>query len=207
MANFEKAIIWLLPQQKKKIDTNVYMLLKARESFVLVIDVQEKLAPAVLGINQVEKNILALLTAANRLAIPVIITEHCANKIGHTVPQLRAMVKEDGAILAKTHFSAQSEPRIAERLAQLERNKAVVVGTETHVCVLQTTLDLIEAGYQPHLMVDGTSSRYQHDKDVAIHRMSAHGVELVTLEMVLFEWLEQGDTELFRELFPLIRNR
>ena len=66
MENFEKAVIWLLPQQKKKIDTNVYMLLKARESFVLVIDVQEKLAPAVLGIDQVEKNLLALLTAANR---------------------------------------------------------------------------------------------------------------------------------------------
>ena len=116
------------------------------------------------------------------------------------------MVQAD-AVVAKTRFSAQSEPWIADRLMQLERNKVVVVGTETHVCVLQTTLDLIDAGYQPHLMVDGTSSRYQHDKDVAVHRMSAHGVELVTLEMVLFEWLEQGDTELFRELFPLIRNR
>ena len=183
------------------------MLLKASESFVLVIDVQEKLAPAVLGIDEVEKNIFALLTAASRLAVPVIVTEHCANKIGHTVPQLRILVKEDNAIVAKTHFSAQSEPKIADRLTQLGRNKVVVVGTETHVCVLQTTLELIEAGYQPHLMVDGTSSRYQQDKDVAIHRMSANGVELITLEMDLFEWLEQGDTELFRELFPLIRNR
>ena len=82
----------------------------------------------------------------------------------------------------------------------------MVAGTESHVCVLQTTIDLKMAGYHPHLMVDGTSSRYQQDKDIAIRRMAAQGVELVTMEMVLFEWLEEGDTRLFRELFPLIRN-
>ena len=91
--------------------------------------------------------------------------------------------------------------------ASLKRNKIVVAGTESHVCVLQTTLDLQKAGYQLHLMVDGTSSRFQQDKDIAVHRMAANGVELVTLEMVLFEWLEEGDTDLFRELFPLIRDR
>jgi nicotinamidase-related amidase len=182
------------------------MLLKANESFVLVIDVQEKLAPAVRGIDQVEKNIVALLIAADRLAVPVVVTEHCAEKIGHTIPTLRNLVTED-AIVHKKRFSAQSEPQIADRFISLRRNKVVVVGTEAHVCVLQTTLDLKKAGFQPHLMVDGTSSRHQLDKDIAIHRMRAHGVELVTMEMVLFEWLEQGDTDRFRDLFPLIRNR
>lgn len=182
------------------------MLLKAHESFVLVIDIQEKLAPAISGIDQVEKNIAALLTAAERLSVPVVVTEHCAEKIGHTIQPLLNLVKKD-AIMHKKRFSAQSEPQIADRFVSLERNKVVVVGTEAHVCVLQTTLDLRKAGFQPHLVVDGTSSRYRQDRDIAIHRMRAHGVELVTMEMVLFEWLEQGDTEEFRELFPLIRNR
>lgn len=182
------------------------MLLRHKESLVLLIDVQEKLAPAILGIDQVEKNIAALLTAADRLAVPVIVTEHCADKIGHTVPKLMALVKKD-AVVHKRRFSAQSEPHIAGRIASLKRKKIVVAGTESHVCVLQTTLNLIKAGYHPHLMVDGTSSRYQQDKDTAIQRMAAKGVELVTMEMVLFEWLEEGDAELFRELFPLIRNR
>jgi nicotinamidase-related amidase len=109
--------------------------------------------------------------------------------------------------MQKKRFSAQSESPISDHFASLKRNKVVVVGTEAHVCVLQTTLDLKKAGYKPHLMVDGTSSRNLLDKDVAINRMHAHGVELVTMEMVLFEWLEQGDTEAFRDLFPLIRNR
>ena len=109
--------------------------------------------------------------------------------------------------MQKKRFSAQSEPPIADHIASLKRNKVVVVGTEAHVCVLQTTLDLKKAGFRPHLMVDGTSSRHQLDKEIAIHRMRAHSVELVTLEMVLFEWLEQGDTGMFRDLFPLIRNR
>jgi nicotinamidase-related amidase len=195
-----------IPESEENRFYELRMLLNTRESFVLVIDVQEKLAPAMLGIDQVEKNIAALLTAADRLAVPVVVTEHCAEKIGHTILLLRNLVKDE-AIMQKKRFSAQSESPIADHLASLKRNKVVVVGTEAHVCVLQTTLDLKKAGYKPHLMVDGTSSRNLLDKDVAINRMHAHGVELVTMEMVLFEWLEQGDTEAFRDLFPLIRNR
>ncbi len=182
------------------------MLLKRNESFVLVIDVQQKLAPAILNIEQVEENIATLLTAANRLAVPVVVTEHCADKIGHTVPSLIALVAED-AVVHKRRFSAQSEPHIADLFASLNRKQIVVVGTESHVCVLQTTLDLIRAGYEPHLVVDGTSSRRQQDKDIAVHRMSTKGVQLVTLEMVMFEWLERGDTKSFWELLPLIRDR
>jgi nicotinamidase-related amidase len=182
------------------------MLLKHDETFVLVIDVQEKLAPAIVDIERVKKNIAALLTAADRLSVPVIVTEHCADKIGHTVPSLKALVRND-AVVHKRHFSAQAEPDIADRLASMNRKKVIVAGTESHVCVLQTTLDMVEAGYDAYLMVDGTSSRYRQDKDTAIHRMSAKGVEPVTLEMVLFEWLERGDTALFQELLPLIRDR
>lgn len=182
------------------------MLLKHNESFVLVIDVQQKLAPAILGIERVEKNIATLLTAAARLAVPVVVTEHCAEKIGHTLPSLNALVAEE-AVVHKSRFSAQSEPHIADRFASLNRKQIVVVGTESHVCVLQTTLDLLEAGYEPYLVVDGTSSRHQQDKDIAVHRMSAKGVQLVTLEMVMFEWLERGDTQKFGELLPLIRDR
>lgn len=182
------------------------MLLKHDQSFVLLIDVQEKLAPAILDIERIEKNIAALLKAADRLTVPVVVTEHCADKIGHTVPSLKALVTED-AVVHKRRFSAQSETHIAERLASMNRKQVVVAGTEAHVCVLQTTLDLVAAGYHAHLMLDGTSSRYRQDKDAAIQRMTAQGVTPVTLEMVLFEWLERGDTELFRELLPLIRDR
>ena len=140
--------------QEKNRSTGAQMLLKPHESFVLVIDVQEKLAPAILGIDRVEKNLATLLPAAGRLAVPAVVTEHCADKIGHTIPPLRQLVKGD-AIVHKKRFSAQSEPLIAERFSSLKRNKIVVVGNEAHVCVLQTTLDLVSAGYHPHLMVDG----------------------------------------------------
>tara|TARA_B100000315_G_scaffold260322_1_gene320856 strand:- start:67 stop:621 length:555 start_codon:yes stop_codon:yes gene_type:complete len=182
------------------------MLLRTQNTFLLVIDMQEQLAPAVLEYDRIEKNVISLLTAAKQLRVPVRVTEHCADKIGHTVRPLRDHVGEK-TVLAKRRFSAYSEPSIATDLDGLNRKAVIIVGIEAHVCVLQTVVDIKEAGYHPYLVVDGTSSRYAEDKEVAIERMAENGAERVTTEMVLFEWLEQADTDDFRKIFPLIRNR
>lgn len=181
------------------------MLMKPSQSFLLVVDVQEKLAPAVDGIDGVIDNIVRLITAAEKLHIPIIFTEHCPDRIGHTVNVLVDLVA-NGSVVEKSRFSAYSETSIAQHFAALNREQVIVAGTEAHVCVLQTAIDLKQAGYQPYLVADGTSSRHLDNKKLAIERMRESDIDIVSTEMVIFEWLERGDTDAFRELLPLIKN-
>ena len=165
---------------------------------------QERLAPAVLEPEQVVASVRRLVTAAQRLQVPVFMTEHCADKIGPLLPELRNLVPED-AVLSKVHFAAAREPGCAMRFAGLGRTAPVIAGMETHVCVLQSALSLKQAGYHPQVVSDAVSSRWALDKETALQRLRDAGVGLVTSEMVIFEWLGRGDDEAFRDLLPLIK--
>jgi len=181
------------------------MLLDRARCFLLIVDMQERLVPAVLERETVVGNALRLVAAAQRLAVPVLMTEHCPAKIGPLVSELRGVVDAD-AILTKVHFAAAREPDCAARFAALGRPLAVLAGTEAHVCVLQSALSLLDAGYRPVVVSDAVSSRKAHDRDIALQRLRDAGVGLVTTEMVIFEWLERGDVPEFRELLPLIKS-
>ena len=170
------------------------MLLDRNDCFLLVVDVQEKLAPAVLEREQVVANAVRLIKGAQRLNVPVLLTEHCADRIGPLLPELRGLVLED-AILPKVHFATAREPACVDRLSGLGRSQCVLAGMETHVCVLQSALSLKKIGYRPHVVSDAVSSRRTHDKDAALARLRDAGVGLVTTEMVIFEWLERGEDE------------
>lgn len=180
------------------------MLLDRKDCFLLVVDVQERLAPAVLQSEEVIANSERLVRAAARLEVPVLMTEHCADKIGPVLAELRQLVPPD-AILPKVHFAAQREAACAARFAEPGRSQCVLAGMETHVCVLQTAVSLKEAGYHPHVAVDAVSSRRAADKEAALARLRDAGVGLVTSEMVIFEWLERGDDAALRDLLPLIK--
>lgn len=181
------------------------MRIAVETSFLLIVDMQEKLAPAIDGIEGVTINAARLMAGASRLGVPVLVTEHYPRGLGHTVPALRAHMPA-GSIIEKIHFSALSEPGCRERLEALGRHQPIVAGTETHVCVLQTTLALKEAGFEPYVAVDAVSSRKAVDREVALDRLRQAGVGFVTTEMVLFEWLARGDTDEFRDLLPLIKS-
>jgi nicotinamidase-related amidase len=181
------------------------MLLDVDQSFLLIVDVQEKLLPAIKNGERVAANIARLIEAATILNVPVLVTEHCPERIGPTVTALREKIS-DGSVLSKVYFSAVAEPGCRKAFAALNRSQAVVCGTEAHVCVLQTTLGLCEAGYRPALVSDGVGSRKDHDREIAIGRMHDGGAEIVTTEMVIFEWLKRGDTDTFRQLLPVIRD-
>ena len=180
------------------------MLLDREDCFLLIVDVQERLAPAVLELGLVVANARRLVAAAQRLKIPVLMTEHCADKIGPLLPELRSLVPED-AILPKAHFAAAREPACAVGFSRLRRAQCVIAGLEAHVCVLQAAISLKEAGYHPHVVSDAVSSRRIGDKEAALARLRDLGVGLVTAEMVIFEWLTRGDDAAFRDLLPLIQ--
>ena len=180
------------------------MLLDREDCFLLIVDVQERLAPAVLERDQVVANARRLVAAAQRLGVPVLMTEHCADKIGPLLPELRSLVRED-QILPKVHFAAAREPACAARFSQLGRAQCVIAGMEAHVCVLQAAISLKEAGYRPHVVGDAVSSRRRGDKESALVRLRDLGVGLVTTEMVIFEWLVRGDDAAFKDLLPVVK--
>ena len=181
------------------------MLVDANQSLLLIIDTQTKLAPAVDGADACLAACRLLLVAARRLDVPILVTEHCSDGVGPTVPALRDHLKP-GEIVEKRHFNGASEPALDHALAASARKTVVVAGMEAHVCVLQTVLGLKAGGYQPVVVADAIASRQPSSRELAISRMRDHGVDIVNAEMVMFEWLKVGDSKAFKDLLPLIKS-
>jgi len=174
------------------------MLIKPDRSTLLLIDLQERLRPAIHEATQVLETSIWLTRVAQRLAIPVICTEQYPQGLGPTSPELRALLPDE-CIVEKIHFSAVADGAVF-RAAGGDRAQFVVAGTEAHVCVQQTVLDLIAAGRRVFVVADAVGSRRSADKTLALERMRGHGADVVSREMVAFEWLQQAGTDLFREL-------
>ena len=169
-------------------------------SRLLVIDLQARLMPAIEGAEAVIANAGRLVAAAGLLGVPVLHTEQNPRGLGPTVPGLGAT---SDTTLAKTNFDATREPGALERLAP-DRD-LVVAGCEAHVCVLQTVLGLLAAGRRVHLVRDALGARRSESRETAILRMARHGAEVVTTEMVVFEWLGTSEHPRFREALALVK--
>ncbi len=184
------------------------MLINRLTSQLLVIDIQEKLAPAVLAPEQVIENTGKLLSAAQRLGVPVTVSEQYPRGLGRTVPQLRDALGNTAVVHEKLAFSCLRAPELANRLASLRaegRHQVIVAGMEAHVCVGQTALDLQAHGYAVFAAADAVSSRKRSSLDLALARMRHAGIQTVDSEMVMFEWLEAAGSEDFKALQPLLK--
>ncbi|MDX1836966.1 hydrolase [Legionella taurinensis] len=172
------------------------MLLKKDDSCLLLIDVQEKLAPFVLESEKTIARCQWLMRLAKELDVPVLISEQYPSGLGSTVKPLQSGDKT----LSKVHFSSWREPLFKDSLTTLARNQVVLIGIEAHVCVLQSAVDLLEAGFQVYVAVDAVSSRHDQDLKYGLKRMKQAGIELVTSEMIFFEWVGQAGTPEFKAL-------
>ena len=180
------------------------MLLDPERSQLLVVDVQERLMPAMHEPERTIAGACRLLRAAAELAVPATVSEQYPKGLGPTLPAV-ADLAPAGSTLAKTHFSCAADPQILARLAACNRPQVVIAGVEAHVCVLQTAIGLAGMGYRPYVVWDAVTSRAPADKAVAERRLAHAGVDLVTGEMVLFEWLGRAGTPAFKALSPLLR--
>lgn len=180
------------------------MLIEASRSALLVVDVQERLLPSMANPDNVITGCRLLLEAAQRLSVPIVVSEQYPKGLGPTVPELESLVPED-AIAEKLHFSCVGDTSLRQRIADLGRDQIVIGGIEAHVCVLQTALGLQQQDLTPFVVEDAVSSRSRDNRDSALARLRANHVETVTTEMVLFEWLGRAGTETFRELSRLVR--
>jgi nicotinamidase-related amidase len=179
------------------------MLIEHAKSQFLLIDVQERLLPVMVDSAGILRQIGILLAAARHLSIPVLVSEQYPAGLGPTVPEIAEHI-QPGEILAKTEFSCFANTALRQRL-EAAPDHLILAGIESHVCVLQSALDLVAAGRRIFVVADAVSSRRADSKTVALQRLAAAGVTLVTTEMVLFEWLRRADRPEFRLLRRLIR--
>jgi nicotinamidase-related amidase len=180
------------------------LLIDASRSLLLFIDLQTKLVPAIDQAKICLSRCQMLLTAARRLNVPVIATEHCPSQVGNTVSELADRLAPS-EIIEKRHFNGMMEPPLTKALRGQSRQMIVVAGMEAHVCVLQTVLGLKDEGYTPIVVADAVGSREPSSRDLAISRMRHQGTGIVNTEMVIFEWLEVGDSDEFKALLPMIK--
>ncbi len=180
------------------------MLLSSERSVLVVVDIQEKLMPAIAESSRVERNAATLLKAAALLGVPAFATEQYPKGLGPTAASLRALLPPDG-VVEKITFSAAREPAFMDRLERLGRRQVVLAGSEAHVCVMQTALSLLELGFEVVLVADAVSSRVPANAELGIARMRAAGATIVSTEMVLFEWVERAGTPAFKAVLELVR--
>ncbi len=176
------------------------MVLSPDGAVLLLIDLQERLMPVIADHEAVVARAVRLAEAAALLDVPVRATEQNPAGLGSTVPPLAGYPQ---SVLAKTTFSAAGDPGFAALLPGA--GQIVVAGCEAHVCVLQTVLDLLAAGRRVAWAADATGSRDPADRAAAIDRARQHGADIVTSEMVLFEWLRDARHPRFREVHKLLR--
>ena len=177
------------------------LAIERASSTLLIVDLQARLMPAIADGEAVVAKAAFLADVARRLGVPILATEQNPAGLGRTVPELQPYATEP---FEKRHFSASRETGFFERLPA-DRKTVVVAGAETHVCVLQTVLGLLDRGYSVAAVSDAVGSRYPADKEAGLRRMQAHGADIVSAEMVAFEWLDTCDDPEFRPVISLVK--
>jgi nicotinamidase-related amidase len=178
--------------------------LSATDSALLVIDVQDKLLAAMPAAAALVRNVAFLIDGAKLLEVPVSATEQYPKGLGPTTPELaKRLPQREGKVV----FSSCAVPNILEGLRQAARPKVVLAGMESHVCVLQTALDLLERNFRVYIPADAVASRYAIDHEHALQRLDRAGAIITTSETTIFEWLGGADHPRFKQVSALIQER
>lgn len=185
-----------------EIPSRSHDLMSRDDTALLVVDVQEKLLPAIPHRDLLVWNIRRLIDGAHLLGLPTMATEQYPQGLGKTSPVLAERL---GTIPAKVTFSCRDCASLFRDLAERGRQKLLVVGIETHVCVQQTVLDLLSEGFRVYVAVDAVGSRHEVDYRFALRRMETAGATLTTTEAALFEWCEVAGTPEFKRISLLVR--
>lgn len=176
------------------------MLIHPDKSCLLVIDIQEKLLPAVQEPEAIERATIDLIEIADKMGVPILCSEQYPQGLGGTVAKVRASLPKSAKLMQKLSFSCVAEASCNEIINSIKHNQIIICGMETHVCVLQTAIQLRQQGREVYVVADAVSSRRPQDKEYALARLTQAGVHIVTREMVIFEWLQKAGNDRFREI-------
>ena len=179
--------------------------LDRNNAVLLVIDVQEKLCRAMDDkvLQRLTENITILQESARELGVPMLATEQYVKGLGETLCVLKKKFTEPA--LEKLTFSCCGESPFPEQLQALGRKQVIVTGMEAHVCVLQTVIELIDAGYHVHLVKDAVMSRRKENWQVGLDAAAAAGAVITSTETALFQLLRVAGSEEFKKLSKLVR--
>ncbi|MDR0519764.1 MAG: isochorismatase family protein [Clostridiales Family XIII bacterium] len=202
---------------------------RAEDTVLVVIDLQERLVPAMHDAYSLTRYADMLIQGCTELGLPAIFTQQYTKGLGETIPQIRdgymsaslaaagnvKLAGEDPIISArddaefsyieKTSFSAMGEPAFAEALARTGQRSAIICGIEAHVCVMQSALDMISHGYGVWIAADATASRHERDAALAYSRMAQCGAAVTTVEALLFELMGGARHPSFRQISALVK--
>jgi nicotinamidase-related amidase len=178
--------------------------MSAGDTGLLVVDVQEKLIGLIPGYQRIVWNIGRLIDGAKLFNMPVLATEQYPKGLGGTTTELATRLTQPAA---KTAFSCIGCAEIASEFERLPVAKWLVAGIETHVCMQQTVLDLLTAGFRVYVAADATGSRFEIDHRIALDRMHSAGATLTTTESALFEWCQDAAAPQFKQISAIIRQQ
>lgn len=174
-------------------------MLDAKETLLIEIDIQGKLAEVMENPEALFENVRRLALSASELSIPLLVSEQFPDKLGPTREELSDALSH-GTRLSKSAFSCCGDPDMVSAIKQSGKKQILLCGIEAHICILQTALELIENGFEVFIAADAISSRNPEHKRLALERMRQHGAEIVVTESVLFEWLRDAAHPAFREV-------
>ena len=180
------------------------MRILREETAAVVVDIQEKLLPHIHEGDIMLANCLKLIEGLKILSIPVMVTQQYSRGLGSTVPAIVQMFLSFSHI-EKISFSCLGEEAFNKEIAHLGKSNIILIGIEAHVCVLQTCLDLLEAGKCAVVVEDCISSRKQNDKHIAVERMRQEGARITTMESLLFELTRVAGDDTFKRISGIVK--
>ena len=181
------------------------MIPESKSTIISLIDLQERLCGAIEWSKEILPRIKILLGGAKTLGIPVVATEQYPQGLGATLPELKEILPPDTAFLSKTSFSCFGTEDYRKELAKMSKGSLVLVGVESHVCVLQTAIDAVSRGYEVYVPEDCVASRRESDQTAALAFMRSSGIHIVTSEMLLFMLLRDASHPDFKTISKIIR--
>ncbi len=179
-------------------------MLNIQNCCLVVVDVQGKLAQLMQGKQALFKNIQILIKAAKILNIPILWCQQCPDALGSTVPEIEQLLTDNEPI-NKSAFSCCGAEQFNTKLNELAQDQVLLCGIETHVCIYQTAVNLLRKGFRVDVLADAVSSRTLENKQIAINRMAAKGINISCTEMALFELLRTAEHPQFKQIAKLIK--
>lgn len=174
------------------------------KSLLLVIDIQGKLADLMTDKKQTYDNVEILIQGAKILNLPILVTEQYPKGLGHTIEPL-AKLLTDITPIEKTSFSCCGDTKFMDALQSTNRNQIIICGIETHICVYQTSVELLKMGYELEIIADAVSSRTIDNKLIGLDKIKSAGGQISCTETILFELLKKAGSSEFKEISKLVK--
>ncbi len=177
---------------------------RPEDSLLFLVDLQKVMLELCVHKEDVVRNVTALLDMAAVLHVPVLFSQHNAEKLGPFLPELTSTVPNP-LILDKLEFSCFENEAMAQAVAASGRTTLILAGIETHVCIFHTGAHGVRLGYTVHVVSDAVTSRSEHNRSIGLQRLDRAGAVITSTEMITFEWLNRAGTPQFRQALPILK--